>query len=827
MEGTLLRVSRILLAALAAATLAGQVLEVERASDAPAVAMAIREARVIAVESGGPAALAGLEPGDLILGVGKQRVGWAYDALTLLKRLPFGVSQTLTVLRENRILHLAYTPRAPGELDLLWRIALAGVASLTLLIGVLVFLRKPRPVALLFASVCCALGFLIHPPFVPLQTGLLLAKTILLAAATLMLPALLVHLFLLFPLRHPLLERHPHAILVAYAPGLALLGLHLAAAGTLPTRSLADHWAPVIVRAGATLLWVAGIGTAIALFVHAYRHAQTGPQRRKVRVILWGTILGSAPVALLLVSRLIWPERTLPGDRFAMLAVILIPLSFGYAILRHGIFDPSLIVRRSLAYSLLVALLGIAYFGLQLLFPALWPELAQENPLWVSLLSLLAIAFLSWPAHRGLRTLIESRDTGALHSREDLLYEFGCSLRGLLDRDRLVQLISDSLAQALGARQVAYLETASDGALEMVYAYGTTPEHVDRHRFSPGLSDQLARLRQPVDGGDLDTELPYGYLSPDDQEILERLNAELLVPLRSASGLNGLVLVGAESFGRYYSADDLRLAEMLASEGGMALENLVLQERVLEEERLQQEVDVARDLQERLLPKSLPHVESLEISASSVPCHGVGGDYYDCFLTPEGDLLLAIGDASGKGVPGAILMANLQGLVRVEGMRSDPPWEIVASINRRLCAMRKPERFVTFCLARVRPRDGALAYCDAGHPGMLLARTTGEIEELGVGGLPLGIAPHAAYEGGRTQLTSGDVLLLYTDGITERQRGGGGDGEFFGDERLQALLRSGRRLSARALQESILGEVREFSPRPLDDDTTLLVIKFL
>ena len=184
---------------------------------------------------------------------------------------------------------------------------------------------------------------------------------------------------------------------------------------------------------------------------------------------------------------------------------------------------------------------------------------------------------------------------------------------------------------------------------------------------------------------------------------------------------------------------------------------------------------------------------------------------------------MAIADASGKGVPGAILMANLQGLVKGEGVRRETPARIVERINRRLCEMNKPERYITFCFSRIDPLTGTLAYCNAGHPSLLLVRSGGRIEELALGGLPLGIRSRAGYEGGSTVMRAGDVLLLYTDGITERQR----NEAIFGERRLQEMVRKHRRMSARALQEMILSAARCFAPTPLDDDTTILVVKML
>jgi len=433
------------------------------------------------------------------------------------------------------------------------------------------------------------------------------------------------------------------------------------------------------------------------------------------------------------------------------------------------------------------------------------------------------VVLLFIPAQQEIRSLMAKALSSNRPEQQSLLHDFGQALRGVLERDRLVRVITDSMAVALGAEHLAFLERSDDACLEAAYLYGIPATKLQRYRFTQALSQRMNRITGAIELGDLETDLPFGYISPTDQEALEAIGAEILVPLRTGTALAGLVLVGERTLSEPFTSEDLQLAETMAGEGAVALENALLHEQAQEEERLREEVGAARDLQERLLPGRMPQVESLEISGYSIPCQGVGGDYYDCFRTPWGEIVLAIGDASGKGVPGAILMANLQALVKTEARRSAEPWRIVQRINERLCEMRKPERYITFCLARIDPLTGTLAYCSAGHPGLLVVRSDGTIEELSRGGLPLGIRPQAAYEGGQCTLRAGDLLLLYTDGITERWNGT----VEFGKERLHQLLRRNRRSSAKALEESILNAVREFATSPLSDDTTLLLVKVL
>jgi len=819
------RWSRLLFGALATFILCGQILEAERASECPSLSMTLKDTEVASVEPGGTAASAGLRPRDTIVRIGEREIPPTWEAGAFLRAYSPGATIPLVVRREGALLALEYTPAPPTHLEVLERLTTAGAGIVTVLVGLLVYFKKPRGLTLIFASICLGMGHLVLPPFVPAVPWLLQLRTTVLEIFTLLIPPLFVHLFLLFPLRHPWLDRHSGLPLALYLPSAILLvfslGTRLAAgAGPGPPRSA------TILATAAPLLLVGGLATALVLFLQGYRRAQTETSRRKVRVVLWGTILGTLPVAILVTIYQLWPQARLPGIRLAALSIVLVPLSFGYAIVRHGVFDATLIVRRSLAFSVLGALLVLAYLGTQMILRAVLGPASAISPVGISFLSLIAAAGLYLPAKRGMRALLggvlgpERRETLAW------LRDFSQTLRAAQGRQEVVRRVTDFIGDALGAQRVAHFERTHDGAYRTAYVYGVPAADLAPLKLTPSLSRQLAQCSGPTDWADLESDLPYGYLSPADQRVLTACATELILPLR-AGGLDDLILVGRHVLGEPFSAEDLRLAESISGEARMALANALLEQRISEDERLNFEMHAARELQEGLLPRDLPQLESMEVSGFSVACEAVGGDCYDCFRTPAGKLLLAIGDVSGKGVPGAILAANLQAMVRTEGMRDRSCRDSVRELNRRLCEMQKPERYVTFCLIRIDPLTGAVEYCNAGHPSPLLARVDGRVEDLSLGGLPLGIRPQAAYEEGRAVLRAGDLLVLLTDGITERRRGQETHQEEFGRQRLQELVVRNRRLSARALQQAILGAVREFSPTPLDDDTTLLIVKML
>jgi len=217
------RAGRLLLGALAALTLSGQILEAERSAQVPRLEMTLKESRVASVDAGGAAAQAGIHEQDFILRVGNHPVSHAFNAKTLLRHQEPGRAVTLHLQRDAAVLSTQFTPEGPTQGNVFERLALAGVGVLTLMIGLLVFFKKPRPLTLIFASICFSMGYLVHPPYVPLEGWLLHAQHVLREGLTLLTPPLFVHFFLRFPLRHPLLARHRWLPKLLYLPSALLL----------------------------------------------------------------------------------------------------------------------------------------------------------------------------------------------------------------------------------------------------------------------------------------------------------------------------------------------------------------------------------------------------------------------------------------------------------------------------------------------------------------------------------------------------------------------------------------------------------------------------
>ena len=230
---------------------------------------------------------------------------------------------------------------------------------------------------------------------------------------------------------------------------------------------------------------------------------------------------------------------------------------------------------------------------------------------------------------------------------------------------------------------------------------------------------------------------------------------------------------------------------------------------------------LARDVQQALVPASLPAVPHTDLAAAWRPARDVGGDYFDVLPLTGGRVALCIADVMGKGVSAGLLMANLQALVHGFAPTAPGPGAMCAQINAALCAQPAAGLFVTLFGAMLDAETGALRYCNAGHTPPLLVRAEGAVERLDTGGAVLGIVAAGRYADGDVQLASGDRLLLVTDGIVEATDPAG---EEFGEARLAALARTHAGSTVEALRDAVVDAVTAFTAGEAQDDVTLLVV---
>lgn len=382
------------------------------------------------------------------------------------------------------------------------------------------------------------------------------------------------------------------------------------------------------------------------------------------------------------------------------------------------------------------------------------------------------------------------------------LYEVGLAITSLRKPDELLQEVLTRAIAILDARYGAIWLLDGDG-YTLASAFGFTDES-----SVPGMMPNLT-------GASLETV----------QDMADAALC-LMAPMNVRNrNLGVLSVAGKESrHGGYqeFSETDFQLLTSFASQAAVAVENANLYQAAIEKERMDQELAVAAEIQETLIPASFPKDPDLEFAAFTLPCRTIGGDFFDFFYLPDGSLGIVIADVSGKSVPAALLVSTFHGALHAmcEGARSLE--SLVGRLNALLVKTTPANKFITAMFAVWNPETQSVVTVTAGHEPAIIRRRDGNLEALDAGGLLLGIVPDAEYASQTVNMAPGDMLCLFTDGITDRMNG---SGERFGAERLESLLQQIKAPAPAVVIQSIFKALEEFAgdESPPDDQTMVLI----
>jgi len=299
----------------------------------------------------------------------------------------------------------------------------------------------------------------------------------------------------------------------------------------------------------------------------------------------------------------------------------------------------------------------------------------------------------------------------------------------------------------------------------------------------------------------------------------------LIVPVYSSEEFIGFFGLTKKITGLKYTYEDLTLLKVLANQFVIAYRNARLYQESLEKQRIEEELLVARKIQLGLLPKAFPRGKAFELSAYTQPAFQVGGDYYDFLERSDGSLGVAIADASGKGVPAALMVSLLHASLRAMMKNKFEPSETISSINQLISSSVSEGRFATMFYGEFNPLTRKLSYCNAGHNYPIVIRKDQKVEFLKAGGLILGPFPEATYQMEQVEFEPEDLVFFYSDGLTENFNE---KQEMFGEDRLLELLLENRKLSSEDLKELIVAQVESFAHGiSLYDDFTIVILKVL
>lgn len=848
-----------------------------------------------------PEARLQLRPGDQALFINAHRIESVQDLPAVFADFPPDTAFSLTVRRNDALLPPAVLtsraiPISAWVVAALYKLLLPLIFLVT---GFVIFVLKPfeKQAVLLALMFGMFIGGLIalNPSFggeAPGMVAVMLAVQIL----SLFLWPVFFHFFQTFPDPSPLLQRNPKLEKLLYIPQLVTIlpyyGILNVLAAAAPQRASEFQSRFEAVDLLSFLVAIAYIAGGLLSLLVNYRQASL-QSRRKMRVMVAGSIAGFAPMFLLLGLRVVFNINDHPILSWylvatALLAFPLFPLSSAYAIVRHRVIPVGLILRRSVRYLLVArgfifiqalavfAVLSFLLTGSRLQFIDAYG--ARADIVVTMAATALAIALLTFLNQR-VMPIIDRRFFREAYDAQQILSELGQEVRRSTTARQVIERAGAKIQDALHVASVGIFlrETASGDHVCIIasnFAADGSSLDTPSGLVLPGEGFVCRKLKQANFTQTIDLQRPRSWLSsletrPETDQlvaaergVLRRLSSALVLPIATKNELLGVVSLGPRLGDLPYSREDKQLLMAVAWQLAFAVQNAQLIEEAAEQERLRHELAIATNVQRRLFPERPPHYEKLDLAGICQPALGVGGDLYDFIVLDEHRVGIAVADVAGKGISAALLMSTVQASLRIQAEAVDGNLvELVSSMNRLLHGSTDVSNYATFFYAQFDELTGTLTYVNAGHnPPILVhtravsapqaaaraanadsgaapdpavaARHSGPltiggnvIRHLTRGGPMIGAFDDCVYQQQTLQLQPGDIMVAYTDGVTEAQND---FEEEFGEDRLRDLIISSLELSAAEITEKITDEVREWcGARARQDDVTLVVMKVL
>lgn len=426
-------------------------------------------------------------------------------------------------------------------------------------------------------------------------------------------------------------------------------------------------------------------------------------------------------------------------------------------------------------------------------------------------------SLLSHLASREYEKKTLSVETLERYKEINLLYTISQKMASCLDSREVARLVIEEVKKVIRADSASVmLLNEETNTLDIIAAFGTASITKLVLKPGEGIAGNVFLKGQ----GEIFNDV---HSTPEFIEGDNPISSLICISLKVEDKILGVMNVSTQE-PVLYTAGDLKLATALATQAAVSIENARLHAEQLEQEKILRDLEIARNIQKSLLPQSPPAVEGVDVIAMSLPAKQVGGDFYDFIPITDQNLGLVIADVSGKGIPAALFMALSQALMRSNSLQDPRVGDSVIRTNRMILECTTSGLFVTLFYAIIDAQSRVLRYVSAGHnPPILLKKATGEVHYLEADGIALGVLDAIELEEKEIALETGDVIVLYTDGVTEAINP---NKEEFGEDRLMQLIKEQHELPANELIKTIENVVMEFTEdEPQFDDFTLMIVK--
>ncbi len=627
------------------------------------------------------------------------------------------------------------------------------------------------------------------------------------------------HLAFLFPSPSRFMRKYPWIVYLLAYPLNIVLSLMVM---DNPAESLLEGFGMVQILS--SLFSLVQILFGCGMFIVRMIRTDSPLEKRQIRVLLQSVGLG---LLLMLISAtsmiffVIGDEINAVGVLVCFVGLVIglmmIPLGFAYSFSKYRLLEVEGRLKRG--FTLLLTSGGLLLIAFIVFF--IVSNLVLKRLHWESRASIvfftLLVALAYVPLHGFFQKRIEKRIFRTRWKLREMLENFLEMTSSLANRASLWEEFGKRLRDNIGVRNMhVFLLDPSmrqfkrlDGEVARLPGDGAIQQEMQK-RVRALMVEEIEGSNEIV-------------VSSQEQEWLNDLGVTVLVPIQIHKELVGMMALEFEYGYDEIKAEELDILVSITTRIALENENLRLLEENIEKQRLEEQLATARQVQQQFLPETLPGTPGLEISAHCSFCLEVAGDTFDVIPLENGNTLIAVGDVSGKGAGAAMIMANVQASLRALANTDLPLSSIIEKINTLIAQSTSPEQFITYFAAIYDTEKKTLTCVNAGHNPPRVIRANGDIEEVTEGGLILGMMPNMPYDEVTIPFNKGDVIVAFTDGISEATDG---TEEMYGEERIAELVRDNREDHPEQIFTRLIEDLDNYrAGTPIDDDVTIFIAK--
>lgn len=571
------------------------------------------------------------------------------------------------------------------------------------------------------------------------------------------------------------------------------------------------------------LLLFLQMAIGVILLSKNLKKVNTALEKRQIRLMLYGVKYGSISIGLGWITAIITQfvlidkisSNVLLASLFIFLlceiAGLIIPFTFLNSFFQNRLLETEGALKRRVRYiGVTLGMLGLYLFTIFVIVRLSVSIFDLRDPT-VIIVSVLLLSLTFTPINKRILSWIDETFYPEKTKYAEALKKYIHKISGQIESKELLMELKNWIQATIGIYPVIPFAVGNQLSLQAPFKFNDSESVVHRIRNgSKFFWDEISeRSRITVDENEI--------------EWIRENDIAVTIPMISQGELVGVLNLGKKQNEEDFSSDDLDFLTQASNQTALALQNLSLQSYYIDKKRMDKELEMARNIQQRLMPQDLPQIEGLDIYGEIRPCFEVAGDYYDIITNEEDYTFLVIADVSGKGAGAAMIMANLQASIRVGLEITEDFTAFISRINNHIYKNTSSTEFITFFIAAWEPAKKLFHYINAGHNPPLLINKDGDIRTLDATGLILGVLPDQQYERITVEFEEGSVLAIFTDGLEEAMNPAN---EIFGQEKIIEALLECRAGSSKEIVKTIQDRAIEFCQgKPLHDDLTMIVVK--